>query len=117
VAPELKIDSAGVRRDGGKPLVAVVGAMLRLGARDYRRALDDEQTALSGPGRELVAMRRTAWLDAGQLARLNETIGALAAPASAPPGRGRLYAVTLLLTPLQPRRRPAGGKARKGSTP
>jgi len=115
VAPELKIDSEGVRRDDGGPLAAVVGAMLRLGARDYRRALEDAQTALSGPGRELVAMRRTAWLDEGQLARLNETIAALTAPAAAAPGQGRLYAVTVLLAPVQPRRRPAGGKAPPGS--
>lgn len=115
VAPELRIDSEGVRRDGGEPLVAVVGAMLRLGARDYRRALADPQTALSGPGRELVAMRRTAWLDADQLARLNEAVDVLAAPASGAPGRGRLYAVTVLLTPLQPRRRAAGGKTPAGS--
>jgi len=90
--------------------------MLRLGARDYGRALQDPDTAMSGPGRELVAMRRTAWLTADDLAALNEAIGRLTAPASGAPGRGRLYAVTVLLTPLQPRRR-TGGKPRKGSRP
>jgi predicted ArsR family transcriptional regulator len=105
VAADFRIDSEAVRREGGEALVAVVNSMLRLGARDYARALQDETVALSGAGRELSARRKTVWMTPEQVARFNETVERLTAEVAGPPGQGRLYAVTVLLTPLDHQRR------------
>lgn len=113
VAADFRIDSEAARRDGGKALTAVVGSMMRLGARDYARALQDPSVALSGPGRELSARRKTVWMTPEDVARFNGTVERLTSDVAGLPGRGRLYAVTVLLTPLDHQRR--AGPDRSGS--
>src|SRR5438105_9118201 len=87
---------------------AIVATMLRLGSRDFRRALGDPTTRVEGPERDLWALRTTGWLLPAQVRRINRLIRELSAAASRFEPKGRLYAVTVLLAPLLrpgPRRR------------
>jgi DNA-binding transcriptional ArsR family regulator len=94
-------------------IVAIVGSMLRLGGRDFRRALTSGRAAVSGPGRELWALRLTGWLPAGNVRALNREIKRLrdvvtkGSDATGSRRGRRLYAVTVLLTPLDHRERGA----------
>ena len=95
----------------------IVTSMMRLGIRDFRRALASGATRFEGPVRDLWAMRTTGWLVRPRVGQINRMIGALAKAASRHDPKGRLYAVTVLLTPLDHRanrtgRRPRGGETR-----
>ena len=100
---------------GNTPAVAsIVASMLRLGIRDFRNAASSEGVCTQGPGRELWALRVTGWLDAKQIAGINKRIHGLKDAVGRPRSRGKLYAITILLTPLthrtrrkKQRRRPA----------
>jgi len=70
---------------------------------------------VNGPGRELSAVRKVGRLSAAQIARLNRGIAALVREVSASRGEGRLYAVTLTVTPLD-HRNDAVGRRRRRST-
>lgn len=83
----------------------IVGSMLRLAHRDFRRSLSAGDARVAGSSRELWAWRATGWLEPAELASLNTKIRALNREASRPRGGGRLYAVTLVLVPLDRRRR------------
>lgn len=83
----------------------IVGSMLRLADRDFRRSLAADDARVDGASRELWAWRATGWLEPDELSRLNKKIRNLNRAASRPRGRGRLYAVTLVLVPLDRRRR------------
>lgn len=91
---------------GNSPLVtAIVASMLRLGARDFRRAAANRDVRAFGPARELWALRVTGWLTPSELRDVNRRVSALRDSVGSPgPGR-RLYAVTVLLTPLEHRAR------------
>jgi DNA-binding transcriptional ArsR family regulator len=108
VSPDLRIDSQAVRRRNRGDLEAIVSAMLRLSGRDYARALKDEAVVFTGPERSLVAQRKTHWMTAADLKRFNRLFAELERCGSAEPGQGRLFAVTVLLTPLTGRRNSAG---------
>jgi hypothetical protein len=101
ISRRVAIDIEAMRQDGNKTLCAIVGSMLRLGARDYRRAFDHRETVLSGPRRELVVRRKTAWLEAAQVRAMINSIEQLDHNMSGPPKTGRLYAITILFTPLK----------------
>lgn len=100
---------------GNTPAVAsIVASMLRLGIRDFRNASASEEVRTQGPRRELWALRVTGWLDADQIAGINRRIHDLKDAVARPRSRGKLYAITILLTPLthrtrrkRQRRRPA----------
>ena len=83
----------------------IAGSMLRLAHRDFRRALAAGDARVEGPSRELWTWRATGWLTAAELRKMNTAIRALHRAASRPRGRGRLYAVTLALVPLDRRRK------------
>lgn len=94
---------------------SIVGSMLRLGIRDFRNASASAEVRTRGPRRELWALRVTGWLDADQIAGINRRICDLKDAVARPRSRGKLYAITILLTPLthrtrrkQKRRRPVG---------
>jgi DNA-binding transcriptional ArsR family regulator len=92
---------------------AIVAAMLRLGARDFRKAAERPSVRTQGPRRELWALRVTGWLSAAELAQVNRQVHALRTTVGRPRPRGKLYAVTVLLAPLDHRarkkqRRPRG---------
>jgi hypothetical protein len=110
----LSIDSETVRREDGEALATIVKSMLRLGARDYARALQDSAIVVEGEGRELAARRKTVWMTRDDVVHFNDVVEALLTPMSREPRRGRLYAVTVLLAPLDSRRRTGKAKPRKG---
>jgi len=95
----------------------IVTSMPRLGIRDFRRALSSGTTRFEGPERDVWAMRTTGWLLGPHVRQVNRTIRALAKTASRQDPNGRLYAVTVLITPLDHRanrtgRRPRGREGR-----
>jgi len=91
--------------DGGnrRVVTAIVGSLLRLGARDFRRAFGKGSAAVLGPRRELWATRQVGWLLPKELERVNASIERLRKVVSRPRPGGRLYAITVLLTPLEAR--------------
>lgn len=92
---------------------AIVAAMLRLGTRDFRRALAGGAVRLDGPERDLWALRTTGWLRRPQLREVNRSILGLSRAATRPGPGGRLYAVTILLTPLDHRSTTTGRRTRR----
>lgn len=92
---------------------AIVASMLRLANRDFRHSLQRGHVVVSGARRELWAWRKVGRLSRAQLSRLNQRVQGLAQNVSAPRGRGRLYAVTVILTPLDHRNNVDGWTARK----
>lgn len=107
VAAELVLlynpDSATNRR----AVTAAVSSMLRLGDRDFRRAFQGGNVMVSGARRELWALRKAGRLSSEKLARVNQLIKKLADSVSKPDSVGRLYGITVILTPLdhRPRKR------------
>lgn len=98
---------------GRRAMTAIVGAMLRLGTRDFARALAHEDVRVEGPQRDVWALRTTGWLTPVQLRDVNRHIATLARAATRPGKAGRLYAVTILLAPLVQRDNKTGRRPRK----
>jgi DNA-binding transcriptional ArsR family regulator len=96
-------------RHRSRAIGSIVGSMLRLGTRDFCRALNATAVTLHGPHRELWALRKTGRLAAAQLARVNDSIERLKGTMNSQ-RKGRLYAITVLLTPVDRRRQ---GKAQR----
>jgi hypothetical protein len=90
----------------------IVTSMMRLGIRDFGRALASGATRCEGPARDLWAMRTTGWLVRPRVRQVNRMIGALVSAASRHEPKGRLYAVTVLLTPLDHRANRTGRRPR-----
>ena len=105
IAPELMLRYEPDNKESCAGVNAIVASMLRLGARDFRRALGGGGVAVSGPRRELWALRATGWLSPGHVAEVNRSIKRLRASVTGPKGKGRLYGITVLLTPLDHRAR------------
>jgi DNA-binding transcriptional ArsR family regulator len=114
VAPELFLHYEPASRENRRAVTAIVSSMLRLGIRDFRRAFEGGDVIVAGPHRELWALRRTARLSLQQVAEVNRSIVRLRKSASGPQRKGRLYGITILLTPLDHRAR--GSKRSKRST-
>ena len=123
VAPKLQLQYEPKNPANRKAVSAIVASMLRLAVRDFSRSLQPDNVVVSGPHRELWALRKVGRLSHAQLGALNRGINRLVEQVAVP-GRagGRLYAVSVVLTPLdhrnkEPRqqhpeghRRPKGGK-------
>jgi len=77
--------------------------MLRLGIRDFSNSFKTADASVSGPNRELWALRKTGWLSQAQIAEVNRYIEKLMHVMASPSRNGRLYAVTIVLTPLSRR--------------
>jgi DNA-binding transcriptional ArsR family regulator len=105
VSSELQLQYQPGKGGNGKQINAIVGSMLRLGIRDFRHAFQSGDARVSGSGRELWALRKTGWLKAEEIANLNQSIEGLAKAVSKPRRQGRLYGITVLLTPLDHRAR------------
>jgi hypothetical protein len=95
----------------------IVSSMLRLGGRDFRRALASQGNRLEGPERDLWALRTTGWLLPSQIRRVNRMILALSKEATRNQPGGRLYSVTVLLTPLNHRANRTGRRPRTKAAP
>lgn len=106
---ELRIDYQTCRRNRAPVLASIVSSMLRLGIRDFRRAIRDENVLVSGKHRELWALRTTGWLTPREVGQINQSIERLTGVVSKSRRRGELFGITVLLTPLS-RRRPQRGK-------
>jgi hypothetical protein len=87
--------------------------MLRLANRDFQRAFRQGQVVVSGAHRELWAWRKVGRLSPEQLSHLNQRVQGLAQDVSATRRDGRLYAVTLVLTPLDHRNNVAESTRRR----
>jgi DNA-binding transcriptional ArsR family regulator len=107
VAPELQLRYVLGPQGNGHEIVAIVSSMLRLGIRDFRQSYLRGDASVCGPDRELWALRKTGWLGRQEIIRVNQFIERLLRTASKPTGKGRLYALTVLLTPLHHRGRAA----------
>ena len=113
VAPQFKLRYSKGASPASRAVVSIVTSMLRLGIRDFRRALGSGKAKLDGPDRDLWALRQTGWLRPDQLRRVNRLIQSLADETARAEPRGRLYAVTVLLAPLDHRSNRTGRRPRK----
>ena len=108
VSPDLRLQYETGPSGNGREIITIVGSMLRLGTRDFARAFRHGDAKVSGAGRELWALRRTGWLTPRGVIELNRSMARLSEAVPKPRGRGRLYAITLLLTPVDRRLNPRG---------
>ena len=109
-SPDLKLLYQPGKGGNSQQITAIVGSMLRLGIRDFGQAIQREGVAVSGPGRELWALRRTGRLTAEEIPGVNRAIDDLVGSVAKPRGKGRLYSITILLTPLDHRARKSKSK-------
>jgi len=112
VKPELQLHYEPRNPANREAVSAIVASMLRLANRDFRRSFQQGQVVVSGERRELWAWRKVGRLSAAQLGRLNQRMREMAQAVSAPGGRGRLYAVTVILTPLNHSNNADGSRTR-----
>jgi DNA-binding transcriptional ArsR family regulator len=115
VAPDLRLQYEPHNAANRKGVSAIVSSMLRLTMRDFEGSFQPGNVLVSGAHRELWALRKVGRLTRVQLAKLNQRINGLVQDVAAPGGQGRLYALTVILTPLDHRNkvdRPAQPKQR-----
>lgn len=115
VSPDLRIEYRRGEGGNGREITAIVRSMLRLGARDFDHAFQGGNGKVSGPKRELWALRTTGWLTPDEVIKVNRSISSLAAAVSKPRKKGRLYGITVLLTPLDRRARRTEAKPVRGA--
>jgi DNA-binding transcriptional ArsR family regulator len=108
VAPELRLKYEPRNAANRKAVSAIVASMLRLAIRDFRRSFQRGNVLVFGAHRELWSLRKVGRLSRPQLALLNHRIKRLVQEVSAPRRHGRLYAVTVILTPLDHRNKVDG---------
>ncbi len=112
VAPTMSLVYEPGKRGNDRHITPLIGAMLRLTERDVAEGLRDPQTVVEGEARELWATRRTGWLSAPQIAAVNRYIARLLQTTlKSPPSDGRLFGLTVVLTPLGHRARKQAPKA------
>jgi DNA-binding transcriptional ArsR family regulator len=116
VAPDLRLHYEPGNAANRKGVTAIVSSMLRLGSRDFAKAFQRGDAIVEGSNRELWALRTTGRLSLPQIARINQAIHQLKLNLSEPKKGGRLYGLTILLTPLdhRERRKRKDGKATGG---
>ncbi len=107
VAPEMSLCYELGKRGNGSEVNAIIASMLRLGMRDFSNSFKTGQPSVSGPDRELWALRKVGCLSQAQIADVNLHIERLMRVMVDTNPDGRLYALTVVLTPLD----------RKGSDP
>jgi len=117
VAPELQLKYEPHNAVNRKGVSAIVASMLRLANRDFGRSFQRGNVLVSGAHRELWSLRKVGRLSLPQLAKLNRRIKGLVQEISAPRAHGRLYAVTVILTPLDHRNNVEGSARSKQKTP
>jgi DNA-binding transcriptional ArsR family regulator len=83
-----------------------IAALLRVGGRDARKALDAGIVRVDPSSPEFLGMRARTWLDETELARVRGLLQELARIVGEAKNkrRGRSYSLTFLLTPLVPPR-------------
>jgi len=116
-APQFALRYTPPTRPHVAAMNAIVAAMLRLGIRDFHRAMAGGALRVEGPERDVWALRTTGWLRTPQLREVNRAIAALSRTATRQEAAGQLYAVTVLLTPLRQRTNRTGRRPRQGARP
>ena len=101
VAPEMILQYKLGKKGNGNEINPIIASMLRLGTRDFKRSFRTGKASVSGQRRELWALRMTGWLSPGQIAEVNSHIRKLMEIAGASRHGEKLYAFTVLLTPLE----------------
>jgi DNA-binding transcriptional ArsR family regulator len=118
VAPDLRLQYKPQNAANRKGVSAIVSSMLRLASRDFKGSFQPGNVVVSGAHRELWALRKVGRLSRVQLAKLNQSIDGLLQDLTAPGGEGRLYAVTVILTPLDHRNKvEKSAKPKQRTTP
>lgn len=112
-APEFALRYGSSGPSHVRAVASIVTSMLRLGIRDFRRALASGGNRVEGPERDLWALRTTGWLVPRDVQRVNRLIKELSEATTRSDTRGRLYAVTVLLTPLDHRSNTTGRRPRR----
>jgi predicted transcriptional regulator len=112
-ARNLIIDYENARQKNARNLTAVASSILRLGIRDFKEAVQNDEIVVAGAHRELWSARKAALLTKKQVGEVNELIWKLLNSVSTGPEGGQLYGITILLTPLNRQRR-TGSKKRSG---
>jgi DNA-binding transcriptional ArsR family regulator len=100
VAPEMSLCYEFGKNGNGSEVNAIIASMLRLGIRDFSNSFASADASVSGPKRELWALRKTGWLSQDQISEINRHMHALMRVMAVPGRNGRLYALTVVLTPL-----------------
>lgn len=103
VASDLRLAYRPGPQGNAEMITPIVDSMLRLTSRDFKAAFTDATTVVEGPQRELWATRTTGWLTEQQVEELNQHLASMQqTTVSSPPRDGgeRLYALTMVLTPL-----------------
>ena len=98
-----------------RAISTIVASMLRLGIRDFRRAAATGTARTEGSRRDLWALRVAGRLSPSGLETVNRHIRSLRDSVGRRGGQGRLYAVTILITPLDHRARKPQRKRRATS--
>ena len=101
VAPEMSLAYQFGKPGNANEVNAIIASMLRLGTRDFKQSFRKGEASVSGPQRELWALRKTAWFTRDRIAEANRCIHRLIGLTSTSRRKGRLYAITVLLTPLE----------------
>ena len=96
----LSIDYEAARQTNERGLIGVASSMLRLGIRDFEDAVRDRDVVVGGKQRELWSARKTGGLTKQELGRVNGLIQELLNSVSPKSRNGRLYGVTVLITPV-----------------
>lgn len=105
VARELALHYEPQSGNNRRAVTAIVSSMLRLGTRDFARAFRRGDVVVSGPHREIWAARKTGRLSRAEMPRVNRSIQQVLDAVSKPNANGRLYGITVILTPLDHRGR------------
>jgi len=103
VTPALQLEYEPHNDANRKGVCAIVASMLRLANRDFARSFQRGNVLVSGARRELWSFRKVGRLSTSQLGKLNQRLKGLVQDICAPQRQGRLYAVTVVLTPLDHR--------------
>ena len=102
VAPRMRLSYEPGPEGNAADISPIIGSMLRLTGRDFDTAMENPDNKVDGPRRELWAARTTAWLSEEQVEEINRHMqDLLAMMALSSPEEGRLYSVTMVLTPLE----------------
>jgi DNA-binding transcriptional ArsR family regulator len=105
IAPNLQLEYRTGKGGNAREITSIVRSMLRLGARDFASAFQRGDAKVAGSERELWALRTTGWLLPNEVTEVNRAIRSLAHGVEKRRGKGRLYGITVLLTPLDHRAR------------
>jgi len=100
-APELTLRYDPSSAANVRGTVRIIDSMLRLTGRDFRRGYRAGHAVVEGPRREIWAIRATGWLTPAMIQDVNRRMRDLKNVVAKRGNRaGRLYAITMVLVPL-----------------